>query len=85
MVMMLIAYIFDRTGEIAAINNCTKLLTDPEGKYKLSGPEALKALGDLSLYTTAEACPMVSLITLPTSTSLTIPNPLVSRNFVSHR
>lgn len=47
------------TGEIAAINNCTKILTDPEGKYNLSPAEALKALSDLSLYTTAEPCPMV--------------------------
>lgn len=50
------------TGEVAAINNCTKILTDPEGLYKLSGPETLKAMGDLSLYTTAEACPMVGRI-----------------------
>ncbi|KIX93552.1 uncharacterized protein Z520_10730 [Fonsecaea multimorphosa CBS 102226] len=47
-------------GEIAAINNCSRILTDPDGPYKLSGPDALKALGDLSLYTTAEACPMCS-------------------------
>lgn len=52
------------TGEVAAINNCTKILTDPEGKYKLSGAEALKALSDLSLYTTAEPCPMVQYSTL---------------------
>jgi hypothetical protein len=54
-----------RIGEIAAINNCTAILTDPAGKYKLTGPEALKALGGLSLYTTAEACPMVRLSLLP--------------------
>ncbi|OQV09164.1 Cytidine and deoxycytidylate deaminase zinc-binding domain-containing protein [Cladophialophora immunda] len=47
-------------GEIAAINNCSRILTDPDGPYKLSGPEALQALSDLSLYTTAEACPMCS-------------------------
>ncbi|OAP59852.1 hypothetical protein AYL99_04854 [Fonsecaea erecta] len=47
-------------GEVAAINNCSRILTDPDGPYKLSGPDALKALGDLSLYTTAEACPMCS-------------------------
>lgn len=28
--------------------------------YNLSGPEALRAFQDLSIYTTAEACPMVS-------------------------
>ncbi|KAK5192360.1 hypothetical protein LTR99_010512 [Exophiala xenobiotica] len=47
-------------GEIAAINNCTNILTDSAGKYKLSGAEALRALSDLSLYTTAEPCPMCS-------------------------
>ncbi|KIW61024.1 hypothetical protein PV05_01191 [Exophiala xenobiotica] len=47
-------------GEIAAINNCTSILTDPAGKYKMSGAEALRALSDLSLYTTAEPCPMCS-------------------------
>ena len=46
-------------GEIATINNCTSILTDPAGKYRLSGSEALQAFGQLSLYTTAEACPMV--------------------------
>ncbi|KIW12133.1 hypothetical protein PV08_09408 [Exophiala spinifera] len=47
-------------GEVAAINNCTEILTDPEGKYRLSAADALKALSDLSLYTTAEPCPMCS-------------------------
>ncbi|KAK4935327.1 hypothetical protein LTR10_023589 [Elasticomyces elasticus] len=47
-------------GEVAAINNCTRILTDPAGKYKLSGADALKAFSALSLYTTAEACPMCS-------------------------
>lgn len=46
-------------GEIAAINNCTTILTDMDGQYQLSAAEALKAYADLSLYTTAEACPMV--------------------------
>jgi hypothetical protein len=46
-------------GEMAAINNCTKILTSPEGPYKYTGPQALDALTQLSLYTTAEACPMV--------------------------
>ena len=45
-------------GEIAAINNCSTLLTSPTGPYNLSGPEALNAFSQLSLYTTAEACPM---------------------------
>lgn len=34
------------------------LLTDPEGEYKLSGPDALKAYQDYSLYTNGEPCPM---------------------------
>ncbi|KEF63365.1 uncharacterized protein A1O9_01342 [Exophiala aquamarina CBS 119918] len=43
-------------GETAAINNCSGILTsDP---YNLSGAEALRAFRDLSIYTTAEACPM---------------------------
>ncbi|KAI9742919.1 MAG: hypothetical protein M1818_003648 [Claussenomyces sp. TS43310] len=45
-------------GEMAAISNCSKVLTDPEGRYRLSPPEALRALQDLSLYTNAESCPM---------------------------
>jgi hypothetical protein len=47
------------TGEIAAINNCSGILTDPNGEYKLSTSEALKAFTTLSLYTNAEPCPMV--------------------------
>lgn len=46
-------------GEIVAINNCSQLLTDPDGPYKLSSAQTLKAWSDFSLYTTAEACPMV--------------------------
>ncbi|KAM0706455.1 hypothetical protein Q7P35_005782 [Cladosporium inversicolor] len=45
-------------GEIAAINNCTSLLRDPNGPYKLSPEETSEAWKQLSLYTTAEACPM---------------------------
>jgi len=45
-------------GEIAAINNCTSVLRDPKGPYKLSPEETSEAWKDLSLYTTAEACPM---------------------------
>ncbi|KAI1139761.1 cytosine deaminase [Hypoxylon sp. FL0543] len=45
-------------GEIAAINNCTSILTDPSGPYKLSPSEALAAFADLTLYTNAESCPM---------------------------
>ncbi|KAL3425684.1 cytidine and deoxycytidylate deaminase zinc-binding region [Phlyctema vagabunda] len=45
-------------GEIAAINNCTAILTDPQGPYNLTGSEALAAFADLSLYTNAESCPM---------------------------
>jgi len=45
-------------GEISAINNCSAILTDQNGPYKLTGAETLKAYSELSLYTTAEACPM---------------------------
>lgn len=53
-------------GEISAINNCSEILTDPNGEYKLSASEALKAYSTLSLYTNAEPCQMVRyLITAP--------------------
>lgn len=45
-------------GEIAAINNCTSVLADPDGPYRLSSQEISRAWKDLSLYTTAEPCPM---------------------------
>jgi tRNA(Arg) A34 adenosine deaminase TadA len=45
-------------GEMAAITNCSAILTDPAGPYKLSAAEALAAWGDLTLYTNAESCPM---------------------------
>lgn len=45
-------------GEIAGIKNCTAILTDRDGQYKLSPSEALAAFEDLTLYTTAEPCPM---------------------------
>ncbi|KAH7311395.1 guanine deaminase [Stachybotrys elegans] len=45
-------------GEMAAITNCSAVLTDPEGPYKLSPSEALAAFSQLTLYTNAESCPM---------------------------
>ncbi|KAG5926467.1 hypothetical protein E4U42_003288 [Claviceps africana] len=45
-------------GEIAAINNCSAILTDPDGPYRLTGGEAQLAWADLSLYTNAEPCSM---------------------------
>ncbi|OQE16122.1 hypothetical protein PENSTE_c025G02600 [Penicillium steckii] len=45
-------------GEIAAIKNCTAILTDPEGDYRLTPAEAQIAFEGLSLYTNAESCPM---------------------------
>ena len=53
------ALLMHRVGEIAAINNCSSILIEPNGSYKLTSAEALKAYRSLSLYTTAEACPMV--------------------------
>ncbi|OAL04190.1 guanine deaminase [Phaeosphaeriaceae sp. SRC1lsM3a] len=44
-------------GEMAAISNCTAILTDANG-YNLSKSAALKAFASLSLYTNAESCPM---------------------------
>jgi tRNA(Arg) A34 adenosine deaminase TadA len=49
----------EHVGEISAINNCSEILTDPEGEYKLSPPEALAEFRKLSLYTNAEPCAMV--------------------------
>jgi hypothetical protein len=46
-------------GEISEINNCSEILTAPDGDYRLSTSEALKAFSKLSLYTNAEPCPMV--------------------------
>ncbi|KAJ5920794.1 guanine deaminase [Penicillium verhagenii] len=45
-------------GEIAAIGNCTSILTDPHGKFRLTATEAQAAFADLSIYTNAESCPM---------------------------
>ncbi|PGH26676.1 hypothetical protein AJ80_01622 [Polytolypa hystricis UAMH7299] len=45
-------------GEIAAISNCTKVLTDPEGPYNLTTSQAQAAFTQLTLYTNAESCPM---------------------------
>lgn len=48
-------------GEIAAITNCTAILTDPQGEFRLTPVEAQNAFSDLSLYSNAESCPMVRL------------------------
>ncbi|KAI1343802.1 cytidine deaminase-like protein [Xylariaceae sp. FL0016] len=45
-------------GEMAAIANCTAVLTDPAGPHNLSAAAALAAFASLSLYTNAESCPM---------------------------
>ncbi|CEJ59825.1 hypothetical protein PMG11_08428 [Penicillium brasilianum] len=45
-------------GEIAAIKNCTSILTDPHGKFRMSATQAQDAFADLTLYTNAESCPM---------------------------
>lgn len=43
---------------MAAIQNCTRILTSPSGPYNLSPGAALAAFSQLSLYTNAEPCPM---------------------------
>lgn len=48
------------SGEIAAIKNCTLILTDPKGDFRLTPSEAQDAFAEFSLYTNAESCPMVS-------------------------
>lgn len=45
-------------GELAAINNCTSILGDPNGPYKLSPSKITATWKDLTLYTNAESCPM---------------------------
>ncbi|KAI0334877.1 cytidine deaminase-like protein [Cubamyces sp. BRFM 1775] len=45
-------------GEIAAIQNCTAVMTDPSGPYKFTPKQAQAAFTGLSLYTNAESCPM---------------------------
>lgn len=45
-------------GEIAAIENCSAILTDPAGRFKLSVHEAIEAYADLTIYTNGEPCPM---------------------------
>lgn len=49
-------------GEMSAIRNCTSVLTDMKGKYRLNGGEAIAAFRDLSLYTNGEPCPMVFIV-----------------------
>lgn len=43
---------------MAAIQNCSEILTDPSGPYNMTAADALGAFSELSLYTNAESCPM---------------------------
>ncbi|RDX53018.1 cytidine deaminase-like protein [Lentinus brumalis] len=45
-------------GEMVAIQNCTKIMTDPAGPFKFTPSQAQAAFSQLSLYTNAESCPM---------------------------
>ena len=45
-------------GEMAAIANCSTILTDPHGEYRLSAAEAVAAYQEFSIYTNGEPCPM---------------------------
>lgn len=47
-------------GEMVAIDNCNAVLTNKNGPYRLSPGDALNALHELSIYSNAESCPMVS-------------------------
>lgn len=47
---------------MAAIKNCTAILTDPHGKFRLNTTDAQAAFADLTLYTNAESCPMASIL-----------------------
>ena len=47
-----------KSGEMAAIANCTAIFTDPAGRYRMNASQARAAFEDLSLYTNAESCPM---------------------------
>ncbi|EER38661.1 conserved hypothetical protein [Histoplasma capsulatum H143] len=51
---------FQYVGEIAAITNCTDILTNKDGRFKLTSLEALEAFKEFTLYTNAESCPMVN-------------------------
>lgn len=56
---------------MAAIKNCTTILTDPNGRFNLTASEAEDAFADLTLYTNAESCPMVSTVLNPVATDPT--------------
>ncbi|KAI8316856.1 hypothetical protein K4K61_000140 [Colletotrichum sp. SAR11_59] len=45
-------------GEMVAINNCSAIFTDPQGRYNMTPADALLAFSNLTLYTNAESCPM---------------------------
>ncbi|KAF9877082.1 cytidine and deoxycytidylate deaminase zinc-binding region [Colletotrichum karsti] len=45
-------------GEMVAINNCSAILTDPQGKYNMTPAASLAAFKDLTIYSNAESCPM---------------------------
>ena len=44
---------------MAAIQNCTSILTDPSGPFNFTPNQVQAAFSQLSLYTNAESCPMV--------------------------
>ena len=46
-------------GEMAAVKNCTAVLTDPEGEFAFRVEEMEGVWRGLSIYTNGEPCPMV--------------------------